>query len=68
VRQSLGLPPAGETGLPGAARMLLEHYLFLSPQEERPGLPGQVAILDLIFVIVTNDCRAACQSFPQVAG
>jgi hypothetical protein len=47
VRQSLGLPPAGETGLPGAVRMLLEHDLFLPPQEERPGPSGQVAILDL---------------------
>jgi hypothetical protein len=47
VRQSVGLPSAGETGLPGAGRMLLEHYLFLSPQEERPGPSGQVAILDL---------------------
>jgi hypothetical protein len=27
--------------------MLLEHYLFLPPQEERPGPSGQVAILDL---------------------
>jgi hypothetical protein len=48
--------------------MLLEHYLFLSPQEERLGPSGQMAILDLIFVIVTNDCRAACRTFPQAAG